>query len=66
VRDRTHWNSPNIKAQHPVGLGLCTLQELDAAVAKAQRRRRAEGGVEEAPEGEEFETAPASPEAEGF
>src|SRR6478736_3994252 len=30
VRDRTHWNSPNIKPRHPVGLGLCNLQELDA------------------------------------
>ena len=24
VRDRTHWNSPNIKPRHPVALGLCT------------------------------------------
>jgi uncharacterized protein len=37
VRDRTHWNSANIKPRHPVGLGLCTLDELDAAVARAQR-----------------------------
>jgi len=28
VRDRTHWNSPNIKPRHPVALGLCTLGEL--------------------------------------
>jgi uncharacterized protein len=37
VRDRTHWNSANIKPRHPVGLGLCTLDELDAAVARALR-----------------------------
>ena len=37
VRDRTHWNSPNIKPRHPVGLGLCTLEELDAAVNRATR-----------------------------
>ena len=37
VRDRTHWNSPNIKPRHPVGLGLCTLDELDHAVARALR-----------------------------
>ena len=37
VRDRTHWNSVNIKPRHPVGLGLCTLDELDAAVARATR-----------------------------
>src|SRR5262249_27766721 len=29
VRNRTHWNSPNIKPQHPVGLGLCTFEELE-------------------------------------
>jgi hypothetical protein len=37
VRDRTHWNSTNIKPRHPVGLGLCTMEELDQAVARAQR-----------------------------
>ena len=39
VRDRTHWNSANIKPRHPVGLGLCTLDELDQAVARARARR---------------------------
>ncbi|MBV9016072.1 MAG: DUF1013 domain-containing protein [Alphaproteobacteria bacterium] len=39
VRDRTHWNSPNIKPRHPVGLGLCTMDELDRAVTRAQRLR---------------------------
>jgi len=39
VRDRTHWNSPNIKPRHPVGLGLCTMDELDRAVSRAQRAR---------------------------
>src|ERR1043165_7986324 len=37
VRDRTHWNSPNIKPRHPVGLGLCTMEELDAAIARSLR-----------------------------
>jgi hypothetical protein len=37
VRDRTHWNSANIKPRHPVGLELCTMEELDAAVARALR-----------------------------
>ncbi|HTT80974.1 MAG TPA: cell cycle transcriptional regulator TrcR, partial [Stellaceae bacterium] len=37
VRDRTHWNSVNIKPRHPVSLGLCALEELDAAVARAVR-----------------------------
>jgi len=40
VRDRTHWNAPNIKPRHPVALGLCTLPELEAAVARANREYR--------------------------
>ncbi len=43
VRDRSHWNSTNIKPRHPVALGLCTMPELDAAVARANRgKKRAE------------------------
>jgi hypothetical protein len=38
VRDRTHWNSPNIKPRHPVALGLCTLDELEDAVRRARAR----------------------------
>jgi len=38
VRDRTHWNSPNIKPRHPVGLGLCTLEELEEVVGKARAK----------------------------
>ncbi len=38
IRDRTHWNSPNIKPVDPVTLGLCKQTELDAAVQKAARR----------------------------
>jgi uncharacterized protein len=40
VRDRTHWNSPNIKPRHPVALGLCTMAELDAAVSRANRGKK--------------------------
>lgn len=39
VRDRTHWNSPNITPQDPVGLGLCSQIELDAIVRKAAARK---------------------------
>jgi len=39
VRDRTHWNSPNIKPRHPVSVGLCTMEELDRAVTRARRLR---------------------------
>lgn len=46
VRDRTHWNSPNIKPRHPVTLGLCTLGELEAAIARANRGRKPEEAAE--------------------
>jgi uncharacterized protein len=54
VRERTHWNSPNIKPRHPVGLGLCTLDELEEAVRRARARLPAEeqaalGGEEPEP-----------------
>jgi len=55
VRERTHWNSPNIKPRHPVGLGLCTLEELDQAVGRALRGKRP--AAEEAPPAEESEAA---------
>ncbi len=38
VRDRTHWNAPNIKPQNPVILGLCTEAELEKMALTAQRR----------------------------
>lgn len=37
VRDRTHWNTPNIKARNPVLLELCTQAELDEALERARR-----------------------------
>jgi hypothetical protein len=40
VRERTHWNSPNIKPTDPVTLGLCTQIDLDAQVSKASARRK--------------------------
>lgn len=40
VRDRSHWNTPNIKPQSPVLLGLCTHDELEKAVHKARERAR--------------------------
>jgi hypothetical protein len=38
IRDRTHWNSPNLTQQDPVTLGLCSQTDLDAEVRKAARR----------------------------
>jgi len=41
VRDRTHWNSSNIKPRHPVELGLCTFEELEDMVARSRAKRPA-------------------------
>lgn len=38
VRDRTHWNSANIKPRDPVILGLCTQSDLNAALLAAGER----------------------------
>lgn len=38
IRDRSHWNSSNIKPVDPVTLSLCSQVELDAAVQKAANR----------------------------
>jgi hypothetical protein len=38
IRERTHWNSPNLQPQDPVTLGLCTQIDLDEEVRKAARR----------------------------
>ena len=38
IKDRSHWNSANIKPVDPVSLGLCSQLELDFAVQKAARK----------------------------
>jgi hypothetical protein len=37
VRDRTHWNTPNIRPRDPVLLGLCNQTDLNAAVERARK-----------------------------
>jgi hypothetical protein len=52
VRDRTHWNSSNLTPRSPVEVGLCTHQELRAAVVKAAEKaakKRPAGQAPEAP-----------------
>lgn len=59
VRNRTHWNSTNIKPVDPVSLGLIGQLELDALVKKAAEKRQkddAKRGVAE-PAGETLRTA---------
>ncbi len=43
VRNRSHWNSANIKPRDPVILGLCSQTDLNAAVAQANERLEREG-----------------------
>ena len=43
VRERNHWNSPNIKPRDPVILGLCKQSDLNEAVAQANDRLIKEG-----------------------
>ena len=38
IRDRSHWNTANIKAQNPVGLGLCSADDLEKIVIIARAR----------------------------
>jgi len=59
VRDRTHWNSPNIKPVDPVTLGLVTQLELDAVVRIAADKKAkddARRGVTQ-PEGAKLQPA---------
>jgi hypothetical protein len=35
VREHTHWNWLNIMPRHPVSVGLCTNEQLDAVVVSA-------------------------------
>ena len=42
VRERTHWNTPNISPQDPLLLGICSEQELLEELRKGQRRQERE------------------------
>ncbi|MCG8508631.1 MAG: DUF1013 domain-containing protein [Rhodospirillales bacterium] len=52
VRDKTHWNAPNIKPQNPVSLGLCTAIDLEKSVLRARRKAEREGRPIPRPEAE--------------
>jgi hypothetical protein len=72
IRERSHWNSPNLVAQDPVTLGLCSQIDLDAEVKKAaarlDRERKDAGLTEPAKAGTLLPTeesiAPPPPEPE--
>jgi len=56
VRDRTHWNSSNIKPRHPVELGLCTFEELEEAISRSRARRPPDVPALGSEEAEQIET----------
>jgi hypothetical protein len=41
IRDRTHWNAPNLTPQDPVTLGLCSQIDLDNEVMRAAKEKPA-------------------------
>ncbi len=57
VRERSHWNSANIKPRDPVILGLCSQADLNAAVAQANDRLAREGQAVPPPPPPETEEA---------
>ena len=57
VRERTHWNSANIKPADPVILGLCSQSDLNQAVAAANERLQREGQSVPQPPAPEAEEA---------
>jgi len=65
VRERTHWNTPNISAQDPLLLGICTENELLEELRKAQRRqqREAKKSAREAKKAAGKVPSPAKPES---
>lgn len=40
IRDKSHWNSPNLRPRSPVELGLSTFEELDNEIRKAIKAGR--------------------------
>jgi len=34
IRERSHWNMPNIKPQNPIALGLCSAQDLEKVLLR--------------------------------
>ncbi|MFQ6016670.1 MAG: DUF1013 domain-containing protein [Kiloniellaceae bacterium] len=59
VRDRSHWNSPNIRPRDPVLLGLCSQADLNQAVRKAEKAAEKAGA--EVPAAAEPAAVPTEP-----
>ena len=64
VRERTHWNTPNITPQDPILLGICTEAELLDAVRKARARaERVAAREEKAAEAASAQASAVAPDA---
>ena len=57
VRERSHWNSTNIKPRDPVILGLCSQTDLNAMVTQANERLARDGKAVPLPPPPEAEEA---------
>ena len=57
VRERSHWNSSNIKPRDPVILGLCSQSDLNTMVAQANERLARDGKAVPVPPPPEAEEA---------
>jgi len=57
VRERSHWNSTNIKPRDPVILGLCSQTDLNATVSQANERLARDGKAVPVPPPPEAEEA---------
>jgi hypothetical protein len=42
IRERTHWNAPNLQPMDPVTLGLCSQTDLDLEVQRAAKEKPVE------------------------
>lgn len=42
IRNKQHWNTPNIKPKDPVTIGLCSQTDLNSAVHQAQKKKEEE------------------------
>ncbi len=62
VRNRTHWNSPNIKAVDPVTLGLVGQLVLDEIISKAAEKKNRDDAKKGGAALQPIEETPAEPE----
>ena len=54
VRDRTHWNTQNIKPRSPALLGLCTARELEEVLLTVKQPEEIRAVADTPPEGEGY------------